>query len=66
MEASISPLSSSGSSMFSKNVEPDFSADECDKASPSASFDWDANFDRSHCMYPGIGLRVANVCSKQD
>lgn len=60
-EASISATSSSGSSMFSQNVEPDLSADEFDTSSPSASFDWDANLDRSHCTYPGMGLRVANV-----
>lgn len=46
----MSSLSTSGSSKFSRKVEPDLSAD--------------ANFDRSHGMYPGIGLSVANVWKK--
>ena len=47
--ASKSALSSSGSSIFSLNVELDLSAE--------------ANLDSNHCMYPGIGLSVANVLS---
>lgn len=43
--ASTSALSSSGSSIFSQKIGPDLSDD--------------ANLDRSHCMKPGIGLRVA-------
>lgn len=65
LEASMSCLSSSGSSIFSQNVEPE-SPDEYGVSSPSASFNWDANLDRSHCMYPGIGLRVAKVCLKNE
>ena len=59
---SMITLSSSGSRMFSQKVEADSSPDVLDATSVSARFDWDDNFDRSHCMKPGIGLRVANVC----
>lgn len=61
MEASMIAFSSSGSSMFSLNVETNPSADEFVVSSPAASFDWDANLDRSHSINPGIGLSVANV-----
>lgn len=61
IDESISTFSSSVSSMYSRKVEPDLSADDCDISSASANFDWDANFDRSHCKKPGMGLRVANV-----
>lgn len=56
-----SALSSSGSSIFSQNDEPDWSDDVRVASSVSASFNWDANLESSHCMYPGIGLRVANI-----
>lgn len=47
--------------MFSRKAEPDLSADDCEMSFTSASFDCDANFDKSHWINPGIGLIVAKV-----
>jgi hypothetical protein len=62
--ASCIILSSSGKRMDSLKVElvPSNKLPSCDSA--SANFIWDASLARSHCMKPGIGLRVAKICMK--
>lgn len=65
-DESISAFSSSGSRILSQKVESDPSADDCDMSAASASFNWDANLARSHCMNPGMGLRVAKVCRQNE